>query len=257
MFPPDANESPYEPPLGSSDVKGDPKTIKHGNTRLLQTVSQSPTSQSHSSPPSPTRSRIEAAITGTSYRPRSPTNFSLVPNLPSPTAAELGPAAVKQLMTWGTLNATPRIISQSDDLVELATPSTPFHIPAVSSRESISHKLSNSASKSLRAKAGLLGLGQFGRTPGIITSTPGGGMRGTRGKGVMPPPSWTPRRSEAAGNLTPAARRLLERSTLGTASMRRAEAVERTAGWESGSKAKEKDLNRVRWTPVPSSTTRR
>lgn len=185
-------------------------------------------------------------------RPRSPTNISLVPDLPSPTAAELGPAAVKQLMTWGTLDATPRIISQSDNPVEFATPSTPFHIPAVSSRESISHKLSSSASKSLRAKAGLLGLGQLGRTPGIIASTPGGGMRGTRGKGSMPPPSWTPRRSEAAGNLTPAARRLLERSTLGTTAMRRAEAMERTARWEGGKNANEKDLNRMRWTPAPS-----
>ena len=73
----------------------------------------------------------------------------------------------------------------------------------------------------------------------------------------MPPPSWTPRRSEAAGNLTPAARRLLERSTLGTAAMRRAEAMEHTAGWEGGSKVKEKDLNRMRWTPAPSPTARR
>jgi len=256
MFPPDADDSPYRPSLGPSNSRGDPKTIKHGNTRLPHSeFSSSATSQSPSSPPSPSRSRIEAAITGTPYRPKSPIGFSLVPDLPSPTAAELGPAAVKQLMTWGTLNATPRILSQADDDAELATSSAPFHIPAVSSRESISHRLSSSASKSLRARAGLLGLGHLGRTPGITTNTPSAGMRGT--KTSMAPPSWTPRRSEAAGNLTPAARRLLERSTLGTATMRRAEAMERTARWDGGTKAREKDLNRVRWTPAPSPTTRR
>jgi protein DGCR14 len=61
MFSPDVDESPYQPSL---DVKGDKKTIEHLNTRLSQTDSSS-TPQSHSSPPSPTRSRIEAAITGT------------------------------------------------------------------------------------------------------------------------------------------------------------------------------------------------
>jgi protein DGCR14 len=181
-------------------------------------------------------------------RPRSPTinNFSLVPNLPSPTPEELGPSAVKQLMTWGTLNATPRIISQSDDL---PPPSTPFHIPRPTSREAIGHKLSNSASKSLRVKAGLLGLG--GRTPGI-SRTP---VSASSKKGSMAPPSWTPRRSEAAGNLTPAARRLLDRTTMGTvAASRRAEAMDKIAGWD-GSKQKQ-DLNRVRWTPTPTAATK-
>jgi protein DGCR14 len=190
-------------------------------------------------------------------RPLSPTinDFSLVPNMPSPTPSQLGPDAVKQLMTWGTLNATPRIISQSDDPA-LATPNTPFHLPAPSSRERISHKLSNSASKSLRAKAGLLGLGSLGRTPGI-TRTPMsvGGSAGR--KGNMAPPSWTPRRAEAAESLTPAARRLLDRSTMGTAALRRAEAMSKIARWEGDGTGKETDLTRVRWTPTPSSVTRR
>ncbi|KAJ7619145.1 nuclear protein DGCR14 [Mycena polygramma] len=215
MFAPDADESPYHPrPTESS---GDPRAIVHGSTRL----------------PEQDDSRSNSPIMGTPLtscwlsnrdadRPRSPTinNFSL----------ELGPSAVKQLMTWGTLNATPRIISQSDDL---PPPSTPFHIPAPSSRETISHKLSNNASKSLRVKAGLLGLA---RTK----------------KGTMAPPTWTPRRSEAAGSLTPAARRLLDRTTMGAAASRRAEAMDRIAGWD-GSKQKQ-DLNRVRWTPTPTAT---
>ncbi|KAJ7181780.1 nuclear protein DGCR14 [Mycena crocata] len=247
MFPPDADDSPYH--IKATEPTGDPRAIVHGSTRLPEQDDSRPHSRAMSAPPSPTRSHINAAIMGTPYRPRSPTidNFSLVPNLPSPTPSELGPAAVKQLMTWGTLNATPRIISQSEDL---PPPSTPFHIPAPSSRETISHKLSNNASKSLRVKAGLLGLG--GRTPGIMR-TPGGA---SGKKGSMAPPSWTPRRSEAAGSLTPAARRLLDRSTMGTAAARRAEAMDRTARWD-GSKGKEQDLNRVRWTPTPSAATKR
>ena len=65
-------------------------------------------------------------------RPRSPgiNNFSYVPALPSPTPSELGPDAVKQLMTMGTLMGTPRILSQSDDPADtsLPPPNTPFHI---------------------------------------------------------------------------------------------------------------------------------
>ncbi|KAJ7706059.1 nuclear protein DGCR14 [Mycena rosella] len=239
-------------PHPSHRSAGDPRAIVHGSTRLIEQDDSRPHSRAMSAPSSPTRSHINAAIMGTPYRPRSPTinNFSLVPNLPSPTPSELGPAAVKQLMTWGTLTATPRIISQSEDLPPL---STPFHIPAPSSREVISQKLSNNASKSLRVKAGLLGLG--GRTPGIgLSRTPASGSASK--KGAMAPPSWTPRRSEAAGSLTPAARRLLDRSTMGTAAARRAEAMDRVAGWD-GSKPKEQDLNRVRWTPTPGPVTKR
>ncbi|KAG6860113.1 hypothetical protein C0995_015551 [Termitomyces sp. Mi166 len=242
MFPPDADESPYHQ---IPEAVVNPKVIKYNNTRLPENEHSLSSSEGQSVPPSPTRSRINAAITGTPYRPKSPTssNFSLVPDLPSPTASELGPTAMKQLMTWGTLNATPRIISQDNSA--LPPPNTPFHIPAMSSREMISHKLSTKASKSLRAKAGLLGLS----TPGI-RATP-------TAKGPMAPPSWTPRRSEAAGNLTPAARRLLERSTMRTAGIQRTEPMERSAGWKSGAKVKDKDLNRVRWTPTPSPVTRK
>ena len=142
-------------------------------------------------------------------------------------------------MTWGTLAGTPRILSQSDDPAEASAqvPSTPFRISAPTKREVLSHKLSSSASKSLRVKAGLLGPAH------------------ARRKGDMPPPSWTPRRAEASGSLTPAAKRLLDRTTMGTAASRRAEAMGRAAGWENNNK--DKDLNRVRWTPTPSSVTRR
>jgi protein DGCR14 len=267
MFSPDADVSPYHPPSSSIQptvANGVTKSIKHGNTRLPQ---QNDTSDSYSSsaPPSPTRSRIDAAIAGTpckvfptswllgliitiiTDRSESPTinNFSLVADLPSPTPSELGPVGVKELMTWGTLNATPRIISQSED-DSLLPPRTPFHIPAPSSREIISHKLSNTASKSLRAKAGLL---NSGRTPA---------RTGVGRKGTMPPPSWTPRRTDAAGSLTPAAKRLLDRTTMGTAASRRADAMGRMAGWEANSgKIGHKDLNNVRWTPTPGPVARK
>ncbi|KXN89917.1 hypothetical protein AN958_04921 [Leucoagaricus sp. SymC.cos] len=235
MFSPDADVSPYHPPHrtnAASDKKQEPKIISHGNTRLVEQEHKT-NSSGLSEPPSPTRSRIDAAISGTPYRPKSPslTNINaLVPNLPNPTPEQLGPEAVKQLMTWGTLNATPRILSRPEN-EDVAEPSTPFHIREMSSREALSRKLANSASKSLKAKAEMMGM----RTPGI--------PRG-KAKGTMGPPTWTPRRAEAAGNLTPAARRLLERSTLGTAAAKRVEAA---------GPGQERDLNRVRWTPTPTS----
>ena len=178
-------------------------------------------------------------------RPRSPANnnFSLVPNVPSPTPSELGPSAVQQLMTWGTLNATPRIISSEDPDISMPPPPNSFRIHEPSAREKLSQRLSNQASKSLRAKADLMS----GRTPGI-SRTPSAGRRSSMG-----PPSSTPKRSEAAGNLTPAAKRLLARSTMGS---KRAEAMERTAAWSSAGSGG-KDLAKARWTPTPGSSTKR
>jgi protein DGCR14 len=81
---------------------------------------------------------------------------------------------------------------------------------------------------------------------------------GLKGSGTMAPPSWTPRRADAVGSLTPAAKRLLGRTTTGTAAARRAETMGEIASWEgAGPKGKDKDLNRVRWTPTPSPATGR
>ncbi|KAG9222921.1 hypothetical protein PLEOSDRAFT_1036704 [Pleurotus ostreatus PC15] len=253
MFPPDANESPYHPST-SAIATPNPKVVLHSNTRLPEQEESTNFSRSSSAPPSPTRSRIDAAISGTPYRPRSPPGtFSLVPDLPSPTPSELGPKAVKQLMTWGTLMGTPRVISSGDDI---PTPSTPFRIAAPSSRESLSHRLSNDASRRLRAKADLI---NGGRTPSHPSGKkPMSALGATVRKGVMPPPSWTPQRNVAAtpGSLTPAAKRLLDRTTMGTAATRRAEAMARSAGWEDRRPEKE-ELDKVRWTPTPSPVTRR
>lgn len=99
--------------------------------------------------------------------------------------------------------------------------------------------------------------------------------------GSMPPPNWTPgrqtprtpRKVDAVGTLTPAARRLLDRSTASVAGARRADAMGKTAGWQGRSGAgkngkngnvgkeslseKERDLGRVRWTPSPAPVSRR
>ena len=255
MFAPDADVSPHSG-RNVSGVPPDPKSIKHGNTRLPE--QDESTSSTRSEPPSPTRSRINAAIVGVpcmsscsplvlfhsldllSDKPSSLENdgFGLVPAMPSPTPEELGPVAVQQLMTWGKLEATPRIIS-SDDPIDVPEPSTPFRIDGPSNRERISHKLSANASKSLRAKAILLGGGK----PSGISRT----SSSERTRGNMGPPSWTPKRSEVVGNLTPAAKRLLNR----TMASRRSDVTEKTSNWQGGSSAKEKDLNRVRWTPTP------
>lgn len=195
-------------------------------------------------------------LTRTTDRPRSPTinDYSLLPTMPSPTPEQLGPAAVKQLMTWGTLNATPRIISRSED-DDIPTPSTPFRISQPSSREVIGMKLSNKAVKSLRAKAALMNGG--GGIRSLVSRTPGP-RQGERGS--MPPPSSTPRKADAMGALTPAARRLLDRTTSGVAGARRADAMGKASGWEGKSakaKEKEKDLNKVRWTPSPAPVARK
>lgn len=66
MFPPDADESPYHSkpaPLSKDSKPPPPKIIKYGNTRLPE-QDDTPT-ESVSAPPSPTRSRIGAAIAGT------------------------------------------------------------------------------------------------------------------------------------------------------------------------------------------------
>jgi protein DGCR14 len=252
MFSPNADQSPYNT-ANMVNSESDPKSIEHCNTQLPDDASSSQLSV----PPSPTNSRIDAAVAGTpcmppillllpsannlTDHPRLPAinNYSLVPNKPSPTPSELGPAAVKQLMTWGTLGGTPRIISESDDDPSPSQPSTPFHLPAPSSREVISRKLSNNASKSLRAKAGLLGTRHV-RTPGVS-------LDGIKGKGSMGPPTSVPRKADAAGNLTPAARSLLSRTSFG-----------HRGGSGGGSLlGKEQDLNRVRWTPVASPVTKR
>lgn len=63
MFAPDADIAPYDHPEPETDVVNDFKEINYASTRLEEhTVGDA---APVSAPPSPTRSRIDAAITGT------------------------------------------------------------------------------------------------------------------------------------------------------------------------------------------------
>lgn len=68
MFTPDADISPYDPASSAwrdNKLQPDPKFIKHGNTRMTEHEDSSKGGRGASEPPSPTRSRIDAAIAGT------------------------------------------------------------------------------------------------------------------------------------------------------------------------------------------------
>lgn len=65
MFSPDADISPYHPPTISATTETDPKAVSYSSTRLSEYEHVSGNAGSLSAPPSPTRSRIDAAITGT------------------------------------------------------------------------------------------------------------------------------------------------------------------------------------------------
>jgi protein DGCR14 len=146
--------------------------------------------------------------------------------MPSPTAEQLGSKALKELMTVGQITATPRVLASDGD--PLPPPDTPFHIRDSSQREQLGRRLGVKASKAMKERAA------------IMNGTP-------RSSNSMPPPSWTPR--AAAGNLTPAAKRLLERTVGGSvAGNRRADAMDQTAAWQARGT---RDLSKVSWTPTP------
>jgi protein DGCR14 len=65
MFTPDADVSPYHPPHAAAEAPKSLKKVDYAQTRLKEQehdVGDKPLS----APPSPTRSRVEAAIAGTS-----------------------------------------------------------------------------------------------------------------------------------------------------------------------------------------------
>jgi len=228
MFSPDANESPYDPSTTAS-TSLPPKSITHSATRM---PSPPPHSGNLNEPPSPTHSRIAAAIAGVPYQTSETegggkNGFVYVPTLPTPRAEDIAP----RLMTTGTLLATPRILAGNTSLGEpAADPQTPFRINAPSRREQAGLRLSAKASKSLREKAALYS--GTGRKKGdmLPPPTPGGAA--------------TPRRAEG---LTSAGRALLERSTKTATPARR----EFSMGGAAGAAGGGRDLGKVKWTPSP------
>jgi protein DGCR14 len=139
----------------------------------------------------------------------------------------MGPSAMKKLMTVGQIMSTPRLLSAEEPDV---TPDTPFHLPKPTQREVIAQRLSSTASRSLKVKAALM------------SETP-------RTKRSMDPPAMTPRRLPS--DLTPAARRLLDRTVGGNvASNRRGDAMNKLSAWE-GKSAGRQGLSNHSWTPTP------
>lgn len=267
MFPPDADVSPYHPSSPPTTNKSgalakEAGRVVHTSTRLPEQSEEVP-----SVPPSPTRSRIGAAISGTPYHHKvndtpKVSGYGFVDALPSPSPSALGPDAMKELMTWGTLLATPRVIINEDDGVPASTSNAratnPFTITGPSSRDAIGRKLGSQAGRSLREKAALLSSGVVG------VATPGGDRKR---KSDMLPPAFTPRRSGVANAdmLSPAARTLLGRTKSGGAlgfSPRPPSAPAipphtlRNKGARGG---KEVDLSKVGWSPssTPVSRSRR
>lgn len=120
-----------------------------------------------------------------------------------PTDASPSPAEMPDLLTWGTLLATPRALGFTGDILD---GSAPFRLPDTQRRDQIGRRLADNASRSMRIRA---------KGYAVPTSTPTASRRTevSRTKTAMLPPA-TPRRH--ASSLTPAARRLLERSSKST-----------------------------------------
>ncbi|CEL51973.1 Protein DGCR14 OS=Mus musculus GN=Dgcr14 PE=2 SV=2 [Rhizoctonia solani AG-1 IB] len=248
MFPPDADHSPYDVISSAAPpppAKGDPKSIHYGGTRIADQDEGSGVTE----PSSPTHSRVDAAIAGRPYTSGGETpkvaGHSFVSETASPSPSQMGPIGLKQLMTWGTLQGTPRIISSDGDDAPIADPQTPFRIVEPSRRDLLSHRLANKASKSLTQRAALLS-----PHPTRASATPNshiGPVRTKQTRGNMPPPMMTPRRSEVS--LSPAARRLLSRTGGGSVTTQR-------EGWGETVTKQSKDLAKERWTPSPASSRR-
>ncbi|CAE6423849.1 unnamed protein product [Rhizoctonia solani] len=248
MFPPDADHSPYDVVSSTAPpppAKGDPKSIHYGATRIADQDQASGVTE----PSSPTHSRVDAAIAGRPYVSGGETpkvaGHSFVSETASPSPSQIGPVGLKQLMTWGTLQGTPRVISSDGDDAPIADPQTPFRIVEPSRRDQLSHRLANKASKSLAQRAALLS-----PHPTRAPATPSsqiGPVRTKQTRGNMPPPMMTPRRSEVS--LSPAARKLLSRTGGGSIMAQR-------EGWGEAATKQSKDLGKERWTPSPAASGR-
>ncbi|KAF8337942.1 nuclear protein DGCR14 [Cantharellus anzutake] len=238
MFTPDADASPYHPPSSVPPSTGNepPKEVRHANTRLPEQSEEVPSS---SVPPSPTRSRVAAAIMGTPYHKDGGE---------TPKVQGFG-LAMKELMTWGTLLGTPRVIQNGDDLDPSTFIPSPFKVPEPSKRDELGRRLGVQASKSLREKATLL-------------SAPSSTPRKRKAAGDMPPPAFTPRRVAQTDMLSPAARNLLGRTKSGVGlGLDATTARSDPSSSHPQPQGKELDLRKVGWspmnTPVTSNTRRR
>ncbi|OXG77492.1 protein DGCR14 [Cryptococcus neoformans A2-102-5] len=269
MFLPDANTNPYPDPSSSSlslststsappiPISAARPSVKHSNTRLHEddptwTAAGGKNGEKSKGgsvrASSPSRSLIDAAVRGTPYRQRDTNQLPSINNYPlvRPDASP-SPHDLPALLTWGTLLATPRALdggsrsSNNDNGIGMGDPleaqeqeQPAFRLPETKKRDEIGRRLADKASRSMRDKAR-----GFTSRPSSSSS----GLRGGKTPGSMGPPA-TPRRH--ADSLTPAAKRLLEK-TVGRTPM----SASRTgsgAGRESRSSRPQKNMG---WTPTP------
>lgn len=244
MFPPDAYTKPFEAKPRPPASLTNPPTISHRNTRIQDEEEESGRAPSTRGS-TVAESWVDRAISGSS----SSREFELLGE------ADPEPEDLPPLMTWGTLLATPRALDDSSDPLD-ARPS--FKIPETKKRDDLGRRLGTQASKAMSDRARAYGAPG---TPGTPKGLSGAlraaaektrmGDRSVRGtSSTMGPPS-TPRRE---GNLTPAARSLLDRSLgrtprgglgISSGAKARSAAMEKGSGWGGGSRGA------MSWTPSP------
>lgn len=116
-----------------------------------------------------------------------------------PVDASPSPAELPDLLTWGTLMATPRALGGSGDALEGGRS---FRLPETQRRDRLGRKLADDASRSMRLRA---------KGYAAPSSAAPSRKKESQGKQSRMLPPATPRRNASA--LTPAARKLLERSS--------------------------------------------
>ncbi|KDE07918.1 hypothetical protein MVLG_01828 [Microbotryum lychnidis-dioicae p1A1 Lamole] len=235
MFPPDADtdtDAPSDPSLANGDkgkgrlIKaGEEKAVNYGATRLTTfergRVGEGGEDDAMTESSGPSRSRIGAAIAGTPYHidpSRTPkvSGFSFVDALPSPQAATLPPQALQELMTWGTIEATPVTLRSS---TEYDGSVGPFRIQEGSRREGLALRMATQAKRSLSDRVEAAS-NRRGNRPGGL-----GSLRSVRGGSILSPSSsssstsrtqvpYTPR-SNSTLSLSPAAASILHRTKQG------------------------------------------
>ncbi|TKA57739.1 hypothetical protein B0A53_00888 [Rhodotorula sp. CCFEE 5036] len=263
---------------------GEPKGIRYHATRLRdmehgrsgKSASRDSDASSTVGSTSPSRSRIGAAIAGTPYpAPVSQTprvgGFSFVDALPAHDPSSLPAQALQELMTWGTIEATPVTLRTAGGDQSVG----PFRVKESDKREVLAHKMARKAKRSLAESVTGAGRG-LATTPGgggggggsmrrsaleaSIRSSRGGVGGGVPGSTTPGGGGSTPRRSTT--DLSPAARSLLGRTKPGKAlegslgqSLQWNEDEERRRVERARLRAREVEsrerLRRERWTPSP------
>lgn len=230
MFPPDAYTKPFDQQRPNVS-RTNPPSISHRNTRIADEEEESGSAPSVRGS-TVAESWVDRAITGEREA------YALLDE------ADPDPEDLPPLMTYGTLLATPRALDSSDD--PLDGPS--FKFPAPKSRDELGRKLGTKASKAMSDRAR-----SYHKPSGVSALRAAAERTRTtdlsRG-GQMGPPA-TPRRE---GNLTPAARTLLDRSLgrtprgglgLSSGGSARGAAMEKGSGWGGASRGA------MSWTPSP------